>query len=86
MLTQDTIASVHEPPARRDAAYAPTVDTFLEPCEAGASSHEWRPSPGELMSLWDMLRVHAETFLLLIKTIADAARKIDKLARGADES
>jgi hypothetical protein len=78
MLTQDTIASVHEPPARRDAAYAPTVDTFLEPCEAGASSHEWRPAPGELASLWDMLRVHAETFVLLMKNLSDAARIISK--------
>jgi hypothetical protein len=66
---QDTIASVHETPARRDAAYAPTVDTFSEPCEAGESSREWHPAPGWSASPWDMLDFDARDLYVLLGRI-----------------
>jgi hypothetical protein len=69
MTLRDTIATVHEPSARSDAAYALSVDILLTASEAGESSREWRPAPGELVSLWDMLRFHAFYFVNLFATI-----------------
>jgi hypothetical protein len=59
-----TIVAVHESSARSDAAYATAVDH--SPIADGVTPpREWRPMPGELVSLWDMLRVYAENVLLL---------------------
>ena len=64
-----TIEAVHEPSARSDAAYAPSVDISSVACGAGELSCKWRPMPGELVSLWDMLRFHAFRFVSLATTI-----------------
>src|SRR5205823_10081824 len=56
---------------------------------------EWPPAPGELVSLWDMLRFHADVFVSLVKVLDRVmnsvgsyhARMIEanpKLARDAD--
>ncbi len=68
MTVHATIEPVHEPSARSDAAYATAVDTSVG---SGLSARERRPyAPGELVSLWDMLRVHAADFNTLMKTLA----------------
>jgi len=72
MIAADTIASVHESSARSDAAYAIAVDTSSIVSEAGESSRKWRPMPGELVSLWDMLRFHASSFLRLVNLMQDS--------------
>ena len=60
---------VHDSSARSDAAYAPSVDTSSVASEAGESAREWRPAPGELVSLWDMLRIYAKDFIALLTTL-----------------
>lgn len=56
---RDTIFIVHETSDRSDTAYG-----------AGESSCKWRrPMPGELASLWSMLRFHAFSFVRLLTTI-----------------
>lgn len=65
MSAADTIASVHETSARSDAAYALSVDSPSIVSEVGESARTWRPMPGELVSLWDMLRFNAQTFFML---------------------
>jgi hypothetical protein len=81
MTAADTIALVHEPSARSDAAYAPHVDPSSVASKTSETSCGWRPAPGELGSLWDMLRIHAETFLWLSTSLRDTRTKIDSLAK-----
>jgi HEPN domain-containing protein len=68
MFPVDTIQTVHEPSARSDAAYATAVDTSS--VASGAAPRKQRPyAPGEIVSLWDMLRVYAKDFVVLMQTI-----------------
>ncbi len=68
MTVHATIEPVYEPSARSDAAYAKPVDTFS--VASGHPARERRPfAPGELVSLWDMLRVYAKDFVVLMQTI-----------------
>jgi hypothetical protein len=78
MIPADTIASVYEPSARSDAAYAPHVDTSSVASKTSETSCGWRPAPGELVSLWDMLRIYAKDFTALLTTLDRVAIQIDK--------
>lgn len=69
MIAADTIASVHETSARSDAAYALSMDIPFVVSEAGESVCKWRPAPGELVNLWDMLRITALDFSILMKAL-----------------
>jgi hypothetical protein len=71
MKIPDTIPAVHEPSARSDAACATAVDTASVAGGNGVPPRGWRPMPGELVSLWDMLRIYAETFLRLTTALAE---------------
>jgi HEPN domain-containing protein len=66
-----TIPHVHTPSARSDAAYAPEVDAFSV-CNGACAPHERHPLPGELVSLWDMLRINAHAFVQLMTGISKA--------------
>ncbi len=67
MSAHDTIAPVHEPSARSGAAYATPVD----PSIAGGPPARKRRlyAPGELVSLWDMLRFNARAFVGLMREL-----------------
>jgi len=67
MSAPDIIVPVHEPSARSDAACATAVDTSL--ADGALLSRQRRPAPGELVSLWDMLRVDAAAFIRLIELL-----------------
>src|SRR5579871_2816767 len=66
MTVQATIAPVHEPSARWGAAYATPVDTSLV---GGLPALKWPPSPGGLLSLWDMVRLDVQPFALLMEKL-----------------
>jgi hypothetical protein len=78
------IAHVYKSSARSDAAYAQAVDTSSVACE-GESPREWRPAPGELVSLWDMLRINAHAFVRLMtgmaKSEADLVHRQERVAQ-----
>lgn len=71
MTLHDTILSVREPSARSDAAYAPTMDTIATIRRVDCTPCKWRPMPGELVSLWDMLRTYAHIFVALSNTLSE---------------
>jgi hypothetical protein len=75
MSLPDTIPAVHEPSARSDAAYAPVVDISLN-ANGATLPRERRPMPGELVSLWDMLRLDAADFILLMKQLDRIATRL----------
>lgn len=79
MKTAANIDSVHEPSARSDAAYALIVDTSFVADKAGASSRKWRPAPGELVSLWDMLRAYAHALVALSRCLQEFETYYDDL-------
>jgi hypothetical protein len=54
------------------------VDTISLVSKAGELSRKRPLAPGELVSLWDMLRIHAESFILLLKNITEARYIINK--------
>ena len=64
-----TIESAHKRSARPEAACAPNADTF--PVGYGRNEHSrerHRFAPGKLVTLMDMLRIHAGDFVTLMKT------------------
>jgi hypothetical protein len=65
---RDTILIVQETSARSGAVYEPSLD-ISSVGGAGESHCKWRPMPGELVSLWKMLRFHAHRFVHLLTTI-----------------
>ncbi len=77
MTLHDTIATVHETSARSDAAYALSVDILSVANEAGELSRELRLAPGELLSLWNMLRAYAHHFVCLMRAIEDVETGYD---------
>lgn len=68
MNAADTIAPVHEPSARRNAAYATAVDPSS--VASGLAARERLLAPGELVSLWDVLETHAYNFIQLRDSLA----------------
>jgi hypothetical protein len=60
MIAAATIPVVHEPSARTGAAYAKPVDPSF--ADGARAPRQWRPIPGELVSLWDMLEFDAGDF------------------------
>jgi hypothetical protein len=61
------------------------MDTISLISGVDRSTHKWRPMPGELVSLWDMLRVHAQTFIFLMKTIARIGQALDGIIQAEAE-
>ncbi len=76
MTVPATIELVQEPSARSDAAYATAVDP-----SSVADGHPARErhlyAPGELVSLWDMLRIYAQEFIALLKIYARIEALVD---------
>ena len=69
MTAHDTIEPVRQPSARSDAAYATAAGTSS--VAGGARPPRgWRPTPGVLVSLWDMLRLDAKPFVALMQGLA----------------
>jgi hypothetical protein len=64
-----TIAPVIVTDAGSDAAYAPAEDTSLFAHWLGESFRGSPIQPGALVSLWDMLRIHAKDFVLLLQSL-----------------
>src|SRR5947207_244489 len=64
MNSHATIEAVREPSAGVDAAYATAADTSSIAC--GLPVREPLPyAPADVLSLWDMLQLYGEDFLLL---------------------
>jgi hypothetical protein len=82
MTAADTIAPVHQPSARSDAAYAPHVDPSSVASKTAKTSCGWRPAPGGLVSLWDMLRFYAHDFIELIRSLDKADNMLKSFAAG----
>lgn len=70
MTLHDTIARIDEFCARWNAA----VDD-----EAETSLRRWLPSPGELVSLWDMLRFNAQPFVMLVSLLKRVEFSLENL-------
>ena len=77
MPVHATIEPVHEPSARSNAAYATAVDTSS--VASGLTACAWRPAPGELVSLWDMLQAYAYYFVRLTELLAEMGEHFKRL-------
>ena len=77
MTVPATIAPLHVPYARFGAACATAVDTSSLASELSARERRLY-APGELVSLWDMLRIYAKDLSVLLTTLDRVAMHMDK--------